>query len=386
MSSTTLQAPRVAACRESDVPALMTFINDFWAKDHVLSRDEALFRWQYDSSRRDGNDSPPSVLIAWQGDRIVGMLGLTYMRWRQTGCSYLGAWNSHWFVLPEMRNSHLSLHLVRQVSRSGVEVIGSVGINATALKLLRALDYEVISEIPRWVAVVDPAKTAALIIASGITSARAEEVLVACRQRIAGPRIASEAHVLWETVTWNEELAAGWESCWQEMISPAFTGVARDSAYIRWRYIQHPSFDYQVLLARHRASGEIGGIAVFRLETVRGRSERVLRILDLLTADRSATSALLDHVRLVAGEADVAFADFYCTKSIDGLAEEGFQLERLESNPFPIPFRLQPLESGGRSLNAAIRLPRALRGSLSDILAAGALYLTKSDGDQDRPN
>ena len=111
-----------------------------------------------------------------------------------------------------------------------------------------------------------------------------------------------------------------------------------------------------------------------------------MRIVDLLAQSRDATDCLLNHLMGDARKAGVAFADFYCTKPIDGLADAGFRIEQGPADPYPVPFRLQPLEPGGRPLNAAIRLPARLRGTLGPLSARGALYLTKSDGDQDRPN
>jgi hypothetical protein len=87
-----------------------------------------------------------------------------------------------------------------------------------------------------------------------------------------------------------------------------------------------------------------------------------------------------------ARESGVAFADFYCTKRVEGLGTAGFHIEQLHDTSFPIPLRLQPLEAGGRPLNVALRLPPAARGMLREHFSLDALYVTKSDADQDRPN
>jgi hypothetical protein len=372
-------------CREQDVPAIMAFIHDHWAKNHILSRNEALVRWQYDSSLRGDCDGPPSILLAWSGDRIVGMLGLTYMRWLQGGRTYRGAWTSHWFVAPEFRRSQLSLSLIRRAGQLGAELIGSVGINDLAMSLIRNIGYEPIDEIPRWVGVIDPKKTAALIQATTV-GLGGDELLTACRGRAIAQRGDQQMLDMWKIAEWTDADADDWNAFWDADLSANFTGPVRDTAHIQWRYLRHPTFQYRVLVARHRSSNVVGGLAVTRMETVKGRTERVLRILELLTNDRSATDALLRHLVSDARDAEVAFADFYCTRRIEGLAEAGFQVEQLQTNRFPIPLRLQPLEPGGRPLNTAVRLPSPVRGSLQQQLSRNELYLTKSDGDQDRPN
>jgi hypothetical protein len=314
------------------------------------------------------------------------MLGLTYMRWLQSGCTYLGAWTSHWFVIPELRESPLSLLLLRRATQLGAQVIGSVGVNDRAVSIISHMGYEIIREIPRWVAIIDPVKTATLLAASGAGDSPRDALLSFCRERASLAQTHVPGDGEWEIAEWSDHVAGEWDVSWEQCLQPRFTGVLRDRAYIRWRYVAHPTFRYGVRVARHRASGRIGGLLVSRLETVKGRTERVLRIVDLLAYSRPATDCLLDHFKRDARDAEVAFADFYCTSAIDGLTDAGFRHEEASTRPFSIPFRLQPLEQGERPLNAAIRLPASLRGTLGDVAARGALYLTKSDGDQDRPN
>jgi hypothetical protein len=380
------QALHIAPCRDQDTAAVMRFLDEQWARNHVLSRDETLLRWQYDASLRDGRAGPPSILLAWRADEIVGMLGLTYMRWIQDGQIYLGAWTSHWFVRPELRESPLSLLLLRRASQLGAQIIGSVGVNDRAVGIICHLGYEIIREIPRWVAVIDPVKTATLLAAAGVDDSPSDALLSFCRERTIPERTPAHRDSEWEVSEWSDDVAAEWDVCWEHCLQSRFTGVVRDSAYIRWRYVAHPTFRYEVRVARHRTSGNVGGLLVSRLETVKDRTERVLRIVELLTYGRPATDCLLDDFARRARDAAVAFTDFYCTSAIDGLADAGFRHEEVANRPFAIPFRLQPLEPGERPLNAAIKLPASLRGTLGEAAARGALYLTKSDGDQDRPN
>ena len=37
----------VEHCNESEVEMVMNYINDHWEEDHILSKDRALFTWQY---------------------------------------------------------------------------------------------------------------------------------------------------------------------------------------------------------------------------------------------------------------------------------------------------------------------------------------------------
>ncbi|HEY2379369.1 MAG TPA: hypothetical protein VGH98_25535 [Gemmatimonadaceae bacterium] len=363
----------------------MSFLHEHWAKNHILSRDAALFRWQYEAKLRDGREDAPTVLLAWRCNKIVGMLGLTFMRWLQEGLTYTGAWSSHWFVVPELRTSPLSLLLIREASRLGIEVLGTVGTTSHSSSILRARGYDWIPEIPRWVGIIDQTSTATLLLASGIPASQRDEVTSFCQERVVRHTHAASHAEDWQIVEWSDKLGDEWDVCWNRSAARGFVGVIRNAAYLRWRYARHPRFKYEIRLARHCSSG-VGGLLVFRLETVRGRTEQVARICELLTEGPDATNSLLSRFVGDARQAGISFADFYCSKPIQGLSEAGFNIERTLTDPFTLPSRLQPVEQGGRPLNSAIRFPASLRGSLEDAVARGALYLTKSDGDQDRPN
>jgi hypothetical protein len=234
------------------------------------------------------------------------------------------------------------------------------------------------------VGVIDPASSA-LLLASGAPASQHDEMLSFCHQRSLMQAPSPTRGEEWEVIEWREQLADEWDTCWSHGVARGFVGVIRDAAYLRWRYVQHPIFNYKILMARHRSSG-VGGVLVYRIENVRGRTEQVARICELLTQGRDVTNRLLARLVLEATQVGVSFADFYCSKPIDGLEDAGFVIEQTLTDAFTFPSRFQPLEQGKRALNSAIRLPVELRGSVQSAMSRGALYLTKSDGDQDRPN
>ena len=83
---------RIAACREAELPALMRFIGTHWRAGHILSRDETLLRWQFDPTLIKGRSLPgPSVMLAWHGDEIVGILGLIGFDLNVAGASCVAA-------------------------------------------------------------------------------------------------------------------------------------------------------------------------------------------------------------------------------------------------------------------------------------------------------
>ena len=141
-------------------------------------------------------------------------------------------------------------------------------------------------------------------------------------------------------------------------------GTWRDADYLTRRYVAHPRFRYGV----HASDA----LLVHRVEQPLGRDERVVRIVELL-GDDGALGALVG----AAGNAGAAFADFFCADaagSTGALEAAGFRREA--DLDVEVPSRLQPLEPG------RTELPLAIAG----VDPSAPLYVTRSDGDQDRPN
>jgi hypothetical protein len=156
---------------------------------------------------------------------------------------------------------------------------------------------------------------------------------------------------------------------------------------LRRRYIDHPTFTYEIRVARDARTGTMLGLTVFRVETIRGRDEKVLRVSEFL-ATVEAERALALSVVQAARSKDITFADFYCSleRAARALEHIGFRRQPADDGP-RFPRRFQPIEDGPE-INGAFWLSAALRQTLhpDKLLTSGDLYITRSDGDQDRPN
>jgi hypothetical protein len=379
---------RIDACREEDVPVLMRFIDAHWSAGHILSRDETLLRWQFDPTRITGRAlQGPAVLLAWHHEEVVGMLGLMGFEWNAEGIPMTGAWLSHWLVAPEKRSSGVAMRLLVAARALGLEVLGTVGATDVTTKVLSILGWKLIPEVPRWIGVMDQRQAAALLTASGAAVAPAVAERLCQRHRVGDGMLVRPSAERVDVVRWTPECAGPWDRYWCEELAGALVGTRRDAAYLHWRYAEHPRFRYELRLARRRVDGSVLGIAVFRVEQVRQRPERVLRVVEFL-ASPQAEGALAEAVAQAGREQGVAFADFYCSspRAARGLEGLGFKLAMAEPEEPAFPCRLQPLEGGPFRMRVLVQVPPGQRGNLARLIDAGRLYLTKSDGDQDRPN
>ena len=304
-----------------EAPLVQELVDRHWKRGHVLARDERLLRWQY---RVPEDEDRLSVLVARDQDRPVGFLGVIRTPFCRRGETVRGGWLATWTVAEEARATQAGLALLLAALQE-LDVVGCLGFNEQAEAIYRRLGFEVRTPLPRVVALQ--------------------------------PRGAPAAALDWD--------ARAWEERWRVELAPSFVGTPRDAAFIRWRYLEHPSYRYVVRLAE-----DARALVVHRVQEVEGR--RVVRFVEAL-GDVAAATAL---VGLALHEAEGAWlADFTCVDEAhaEPFVRAGFVPET--TLPELPPDRFQPL---GRS-------PRGLGAAFHGVDLAG-LYATRADGDQDRPS
>jgi len=325
-----------------DAPRLQAFIDEHWRPGHVLARDADLLRWQY---RHPARPDDLSVLGATEEGELVGFLGLVLVDLALAGERVPGAWLAMWQATPEARTRRVGLALLLEVMRMPFGGIGCLGMNETAVRIYASLGFGVVPRLPRWVRPLAAEPLASLAPGFAAGAGTADEVEP-------------------DPGAFDDERAARWDDTWRTL-AQRLDGTWRDSGYLRRRYLDHPRFRYEV-----RLPADGSALLVYRVEQVRDRPERVVRVLECLgPAERLAAAMLAEHD-------GAAFADFTCTDPTAARALERVGFVREDELSASLPDRFQPLEPAGRGLNGAFRLPGA----------AGALYCTRSDGDQDRPS
>lgn len=342
---------RIDWCPVARLAELQAFIDAQWKPGHVLARDAELLSWQHPRS-----DDALSVVLATVGECIVGILGVIPFDANVLGATVPGGWLTTWVVMPELRAQRVGLRLLEFVLARH-QFVGTVGGNATTMRLLGALGFRLWESVPRWIAVIDESafeRVTGLAVAAVSTDAGGGELLVE---------------------PWSARSAAAWNDAWTSSFAADRAGAARTATYIEWRYRSHPRFDYDVRVACSR-DGRAAGLLVERLDPL-DTGNAVLRIVDLLGTPQAVACLAADSVERGSAQGAV-FADFYCTSTAHAveLARAGFVRE--DDLPEPPPSRLHPVERPGRPLTAAFRPPSDVR--------ADAYYVTRSDCDQDRPN
>lgn len=369
---------RIGWCTREEVGALQAFMDLHWQRGHVLARDADLLRWQY---RHPGGDDRLAVLVAREAGEILGFLGHIPTAFSRYGERVPGVWLAMWSTAPDARSRRVGLSLLREALAGPWEIVAAVGFNDSVARMFGVLGFDVRDAIPRWVRVVSPAALESLL--GGESERYPAQAWAAWRSTAAAAAGRPSAAV--RVREWNGDVAARWDLAWRERFAPRLVGTWRDAAYLGWRYVEHPRFQYVIRAVEDRATGALTGLLVYRVEVVRDRPEKVLRVVELL-AEESSGGALAGALLEAAEAAGVAFADFACASDAWAAPLEAAGFAREDRLPAALPSLFQPLDLGRTRLTGGWRLASVTAEETRAFFATAALYVTRSDGDQDRPN
>ena len=210
----------IEPCR--DAAQLRTYIDTYWRKGHILSRDEAMFRFTYMTPWVDRAVFPTGISVlgiyesAAPGARMMGFLGAIaapYPRPR----SY---WLALWHVLPELKGGGTGGKLLQRMQDIALAPgadgstgwIGTFGAGPEALPVYLKRGYSC-RAARRWV--FDAANATSKVVAAPASLNSSESI--------------------------------------------------PDRAWIEHRYVRHPIYKYTIASAG--AGAELGDASIFRTET-----------------------------------------------------------------------------------------------------------------------
>jgi hypothetical protein len=340
------------------------FLAETYRPDYVM-RERKLFDWQF---RNPADPGAVCMLCAFEDDELIGIMGYMPLPllWGGGGLRVDGAWAANWIVA-KGRRSGPGVLLMRRLTEMFDVVLGQ-GAGKMNEVIVAKMGFAFHPEIPRYGCVLEPEATLAALR----PDASPEE-----RDGVQGlaPSLRPNA----EPVTALDTIDAPYSPDWKRYGGLGF-GTLRDASYLSWRYLEHPLFEYRV-----RVAGAPGApaVCVYRIERTRGSAAvDVGRIVELFGPD--GEQDLVDAVLAVAVEemrvAGCLMVDFYCTGAAAGLAARKAGLQVIREGL--LPSRLSPVQSQPRAQN----LEYWVKPGTARPKGMHEMYVTKSDGDQDRPN
>lgn len=355
--------------KKGEAPIGMEAIRDLWQSNHILGRDEALFNWQYRHGKRP--DELGFVLAEADGE-IIGISGIILQRWLVRGNPYLGGTGAITIIRPEWRNSTAGLDLIEEADKD-LAIVGSFGIPERISRLYK-LQGRHIARFPRILAIAGQTAMRSYLDICGYDAKTMQIIEANCGQLQKTGLPAG-----WKVEKFSHKRLSEWQETWKRAFAPDFTGIARDAAYLAWRFLDHPTFKYEMLLARN-GQNEIAGYAACRLVPLPGGLS-ALRITDFLALNEEAGQTLAAAIGKLAPD-NCAYVEFYQLAGNFGalrklcLSENCNNLVSVYTSP-PEPAICDRITS------LRVNIPGMKASELASI---PGLHVTLADTDQDRPN
>lgn len=362
--------------RKEETAVLQSAIDRLWAKNHILSRDEQLLKYMFLHNPVNqsviGSDDYGFV-GAWHNDDVIGLFGLMYFNFNVKGQIKLGCTPTNWIVPPEYRQTGAGLAMMREMFRRNPAFVLNLGINQNVAQLYSRMGgYSVLPDMPRWIGIVNKELTTELLLLG-------DKSYLRYWNEIKPIRTNSNNRICFEL---DKEK---WDQWYWSTFAKRSVGFVRDYSFILWRYIQHPSFNYKVILATD-ANGNYSGLMVIRIEEILNQTARIGRIVEFMANDQDSSVCLANY--LVEFGKELLFFDFYCFSSISswGLETIGFKrVHKNDKDKLVVPTRFQPLDLEITYLMAAAYVSKDLLREIN-LIDDQMWYITKGDADQDRPN
>lgn len=346
-----------------DLPELRDFSDRAYRKNDITFTN-AYFDWQFN---RCGGAARPhnGALIARKGGAVIGNCLVPSYDISMNGEIRQGGWIHEWFVDPG--HGALGLIMLRKMLK-GLAFFAGAGISSHGLAAMRAVcPTMTLFALNRTFAVFDAEKTFAL-------SFHTKPCTLTYLKGLRPPPPPATV-----TVELIDRFDARFDAAWDAFREGITLATHRTSAFMNWRYLDHPVFTYQAA----RASGPAGDVhCVWRMEQVHGSDTRVARICEVIGSPQAIAESL-PAILAVMGADGAAFADFFCShaETVGATITAGMHAVVARSD-FVLARLFQPLaDTVAHSLDYYFYLPGAARpGDYSRC------YFTKGDSNQDRPN
>jgi len=333
------------------------FIAMTHGKDHVL-RNRPLFDWFF---LRNKDKQLANVIVGYEGNKLVSLLGYLPTRFLWGGEEISGAWMAHWVTM-EGHRFGIGALLMKKITEM-FPVVAGQGASQMNQQIVTKMKFKFLERIRKVVYVFNHDKV----------------------ERIFNYRIQKKDNlslgkfdVASETTTVTPKMF-----CPNWKLYPSLRyGTLRDSDYLNYRYIDYPFFKYNIfiegeadspvlLVARIIEASE--GIRVARILEFFFPEDESGKAMGLSLVNKCLTFFKLHHCD---------YTDFYCTSNVhlNLLMEANF----INENIGALPSLLDPIDMSRRFQNCELFVSARLKEKYPDC--ENEFFVTRADGDQDRPN
>ncbi|GEM_PF-3011775 len=337
-------------------------------KSNNVWRNNQFFDWQYNSSAvLAGSDEDNGTFLFIQDGHIAAISMAVKTRFHFKGKLIVGAWHTEWFSKKTVPGTGFRL-IWEQLRRN--PILCTSGQSLYAANVLLRMRKHVWFEAERLFVVFN-AKAALDLTFSSEDQTKAFLQL----QGIPRPEMGTDLELI-------DQFDDQYEDLWIRLRDRFVLSTDRSASYMRWRYLDHPIFEYQCCRCRTR-NGQV--FFVWRVEQVPETPHRVIRICEAIGEPEILVVAfpvLYDYL----SDGGYAFADFFCSNaSVNGALVAAGMRPVITMHGLDLARLFSPLSDDPRK---RLNYSYSLQPSLEDpaCFQYSNTCFTKGDTNQDIPN
>ena len=331
---------QIKIAEAGDWEALRDFFKEVYKPNHIIA-DYDYFAWQYKDVP--GNQFFPrfSSLILLKDSQIIAHLGMIPYFFNVSGEERRAAYLTNLIARQEFRSRGAGVFLLKEAEKY-FDLVYTTSYNAVVAPIYKSMLWSPEEKMRRWV-----------------------------RQDLDHLEPPAAERII--TVKKFDE---HWAKNWQELKRHFPATIERSPEYLNWRFFGNPKVQYEIL-GLQDGRGLINGFIALRLE--RGNDFSAVRIVDLAAAPEDAETLITAGLKY-AGQERADFVDFFSTAPIYDSAFQKLKFYLYNNRDADPPIFILPTNRDKTFFNFSYKFTKN-----KPSLGNENLFVTKSDGDRDRP-
>ncbi|MBS0357713.1 MAG: GNAT family N-acetyltransferase [Proteobacteria bacterium] len=336
------------------------FFETHWKRPIALSKPE-FYQWQFIDIPYQNNID--HCCIAAEDKKILGIMGVNSRSFFVENKKLLGAELTTWVVDTTRRNLGIGTKMISYLQNK-YEIIFGLGISSDALSIYLRHGFRYAKSIPRYLKVLHW---------DNIEPFAQYEPLAKEIAQHWNQRQSPSGYI-------TEELNETKINDLFHKYKNNYNLFSREYEYIKWRYLEHPTFDYHIKIIKSNCEND-GVLLVLRQDTS-DEGLSILHIIDLIGDERDINAAMNYSIDF-ANDKGIPIIDFFCTSSKIGSRFLSSGWFSINDDPyFKFPHLFHPIELRDPASTSMIYWSN---NYLAEFANLGKLYVTKQDADFDRP-
>jgi GNAT superfamily N-acetyltransferase len=332
-----------------------------YGQQHILS-DPKLFDWQFANNNK-------KVLVLSKDGQLIAHHGHIPIIFTNGTDEYKGFISANVVVDEDFRRKGLMSYMLNRILDK-YDMTANLGASVSGVNLYNALGYKDYGKLTRLIGIIDPKKCTDICQGSD----KLKQVL----------QLSDSNNALVKPINRFEPIAKQIEQLWTTtFLSPTYFAIKRDDQFLDWRYTSHPYFKYDKYGLWK--NDKLVAIIIFRQEKIAGTDSQVIRITELFGQEDAVIDLVNATVLNKKITKDTSWVDWSCpNKYINKILKKLGFVTLDELSPAVVPLLCSPIDYHKTDYSFMFwSRNKKMSATLPDF---DQWYITKGDGDADRPN